>query len=78
MNLKFKHKKRKITTAQWRLTPEEIVDCLSISVSPPCDNHVNSSHGDQRPDGNVDLVQRWHWRDPKPDFSDDYTLDMVA
>ncbi|KAH0519100.1 Resistin-like alpha [Microtus ochrogaster] len=52
---------------------------------PLSDNHVNSSHGDQGPgskpppttEGDVDPVECWHWRDPKPDFSDD-TLDVVA
>ena len=84
--LKFKHKKRKITTAQGRLTLEESVACLSISGNPPSGNHVNSSHGNQGPgsklppttEGDVDLVKCWHWKDPKPDFSDDDTLDMVA
>ncbi|KAH0517986.1 Protein FAM117B [Microtus ochrogaster] len=27
-------------------------------------------------EGNVDLVECWHWRNPKPYFSDDDTLDM--
>ena len=73
-------------TAQGRLTLEESVACLSISDGPPSGNLINSSHGDQGPgskpaptsEGDMDPMECWHWRDPKPDFSDDDTLDMVA
>lgn len=82
-NLKFKHKKKNITTAQKELTLKESVAILDGS---PSDNHVNYSHSDQGPgskipstiEGDVGLVEWWHWRDPKPNFSDDDTLHLVS
>ena len=84
--LKFKHKKRKITTAHGKLTLEKSVVCTFNSDGPPSINPVNSSHGDQGPGSKappttesvMNPMEYWHWRDAKPDFSHDDILDMVA
>ncbi|XP_041492864.1 ferritin light chain-like [Microtus oregoni] len=60
--------------------------CVEMrSDGSPGANYINSSLRDQGPsskpppttEDDVNPVEHWHWRDPKPDFSDDNTLDIV-
>ncbi|XP_075812985.1 ferritin light chain-like [Microtus pennsylvanicus] len=47
-----------------------------LCTSPPQDQGPSSKPPPTTED-DVNPVEHWHWRDPKPDFSDDNTLDIV-